>query len=164
MRLLHNIGERINSNYNTRQEILACWDPLSFDGIYLNVYENRDILYKKDVTLFVMGNYVGKDNSFDAGQKLEHYCTWDEIKEMAEEMGMKIGFHSWSHPDLRLLNDDDLKKEVTPPFPMDYFAYPYGHVDDRVERAVREAGYKLAWTVNGGYGNDFRIPRRYLNW
>lgn len=44
-----------------------------------------------------------------------------------------------------------------------YLAYPYGHVDDRVELAARAAGYKAAFSVQPGFNrrdvNPFRIRR-----
>ena len=61
MYLLHNIGKRINSNYNTINEVLNN-DHLSFDGVYQNVWENRNLLIGKDIILFVTGDFVGKDN------------------------------------------------------------------------------------------------------
>jgi hypothetical protein len=63
--LAHNIGNIEHSNYHTRKQILDCPHPIGFDGIYYNVYDNQDVLKNKSGILFVMGNYIGKDNSFD---------------------------------------------------------------------------------------------------
>ena len=71
MRLLHNIGDIRHSNYHTRDQILKSNEPLGFDGIYLNVYENKDILKEKTGVFFVMGNYIGGDNYFDLKFSLE---------------------------------------------------------------------------------------------
>lgn len=42
-------------------------------------------------------------------------------------------------------------------------AYPYGHVDERVERAARKAGYRAAFSVTSGFNrrgvNPFRMRR-----
>jgi hypothetical protein len=165
--LLHNIGERHNSNYNTRDEILKTPidSVLTFDGIYLNVYENHDILLGREVIFFVMGNYIGKDNSFDIGQPFERYCNWKQIREMSERIGAKIGWHTWSHPNLTTIKSDmDVIKEITPPFPMDHFAYPYGDVDDRVARLVKEVGFTTGWSVTQGDDSQFKKRRKYLNW
>lgn len=170
MRLLHNIGDIRHSNYHTREQILRSNEPLGFDGIYLNVYENRDVLKNKTGIFFVMGDYVGKDNSFDLKYvpKLERYCTWEQVHEMCEEFDFEIGWHTWSHPDLRMLNKDQIMKEITPPFPMKYFAYPYGNFNDLVVECVKEAGYERAWSVTQGSRNpedkdhDFKIYRPYL--
>ena len=65
MMLAHNIGTHNHPNYNTREEILACNEPIGFDGIYLNVYENQDVLKDKSGIMFVMGDFMGGDNHFD---------------------------------------------------------------------------------------------------
>ena len=58
MKLLHNIGDINHSNYNTREQVINCSEPLGFDGIYLNVYENQDILKDKTGVFFVMVNFM----------------------------------------------------------------------------------------------------------
>jgi hypothetical protein len=162
--LLHNVttGAKVNSNYNTREEILAARGPLTFDGIYRNVYENRDLLEGKDVTLFVMGSYVGKDNAFDVGMPLERLCDWNEIMELVTDFGCKLGWHTWTHPDLTKVSPEVLKREVTPPFPMERFAYPYGRYNAAVIAAVRAAGFSDAWSVTQGNDTPFQRRRRYL--
>ena len=170
MVLAHNIGDIKHSNYHTRAQIKECYDPIGFDGIYKNVYDNMDVLVNKSGVFFVMGDYVGKDNSFDLDNvpKLENYCTWDEIIEMTKKLDFKIGWHTWSHPDLTKLSNSEVTKEITPPFPMDYFAYPYGIYDDRVIELVKKAGYKMAYSVTQGSTNyydpnhNYKIYRRYL--
>lgn len=164
MILAHNIGDIKHSNYNTREQILNCSDEIGFDGIYLNVYENKDILKNKKGIFFVMGDYVGKDNNFDLKNvpKLEKYCTWEQVKEMSEETGFEIGWHTWSHPDLTTLSREEIIKEITPPFPMKYFAYPYGRYNDLVVDCVKEVGFEDAWSVTQGTGEQFKRIRNYL--
>ena len=170
MRLLHNIGNIRHSNYNTREQVLNSNEPLGFDGIYLNVYENKDILKDKTGIFFVMGNFIGGDNSFDLQYvpKLEKYCTWEQINEMCDEYNFEIGWHTWSHPDLTLLKKDEIIKEITPPFPMKYFAYPYGKFNDLAIECVKEMGYEKAWSVTQGSRNpedkdhNYKIYRPYL--
>lgn len=162
VRLLHNIGSLHHESYNTPEEIQNCTDILTFDGIYSNVYEHKDLLRGKDVILFVMGDCVGKDNSFDDGApQLETYCTWKEVEELVA-MGCKLGWHTWSHPDLTTISEEQLIHEVTPPFPMDYFAYPYGKFNDNVIKAVKEAGFKEAFSVIEGDNSQFQRLRPYL--
>jgi peptidoglycan/xylan/chitin deacetylase (PgdA/CDA1 family) len=170
MVLAHNIGDINHSNYNTRQQIKDCIEPIGFDGIYANVYDNRELLMKKSGIFFVMGDYVGKDNTFDLPNvpQLERYCTWDEIMEMMRLFDFKLGWHTWSHRDLTTLNDSEVIKEITPPFKMDYFAYPYGRFNDRVIELVKDAGYQMAYSVTQGSrdvsdpNHNFKIYRRYL--
>ena len=101
MKLAHCIGTEKHSNYNTRAQILACNDSIGFDGIYLNVYENQDVLEGKSGVMFVMGDYMGKDNSFDLAHvpKLEKYCTIEQVGELCGRYDFEIGWHTWSHPD-----------------------------------------------------------------
>lgn len=163
MILAHQISpNKINSNFNTREEILKSTGPISFDGVYKNVYENRDILKDRDVILFVMGDYVGKDNSFDIKQPLTEMCNWNEIMDLAINHGCKLGWHTWSHPDLTTLSLDEVVKECTPPFKMDYFAYPHGRYNDMIKNIIEDLNYKNAWSVTQGDNTPFALCRHYL--
>ena len=172
MKLAHNIGNHKHSNYHTREVILACQDEIGFDGIYLNVYENKDILTNKSGIMFVMGNYYGKDNSFDLKYvpALETYCTLEQVQELCEEFNFELGWHTWNHPDLTKLSISEMEKEITPPFPCRYFAYPYGIFNDDVVKVVKDAGYERAWSVHQGTLDinepdwQFKIRRDYVSW
>jgi len=164
MKLAHNIGDINHPNYNTRQQILDCQDEIGFDGIYRNVYENQDILDGKSGIFFVMGDYIGKDNSFDLPNvpQLEQYCNLKELNEMCEKYDFELGWHTYSHPDLTKLSREEIMKEVTPPFPMRYFAMPYGRYNDLVIECVKEAGYEKAYSVIETDNTQWTIPRAYL--
>lgn len=165
--LLHNIAPcpqykaEVCANYNTREQVEKTDGVITFDGVYFNVYENKDLLVGREVILFVMGDYVGKDNSFDVGMPREDYCSWDEIVELAKQ-GCKIGWHTRSHRDLTTIEDEDeLVKEIKPPFPMDYFAYPYGRWNDRVIQIVKKY-YKKAYAVDRTDGTEYTLLRSYV--
>lgn len=168
--LLHNLcatkEEKVNSNYNTIDEFAYAEGVCTFDGVYKNVYkfwkERPEAFEKKQFIFFVMGDYVGGDNSFDVGMPHEEYCTWDEVIEIAHALKGEIGWHTWSHPDLCKVDDETLIKEITPPFPMRHFGYPYGRSDARVRAAVEEAGFGLGWSVTDGDGSDYQMLRSYL--
>lgn len=171
-RLLHNITDGINHpNYNSFDEVWNCTDTLTFDGIYKNVLENfRAVGYSSELNrntpiFFVMGDYVGKDNTFDLPNvpKLEKYCNWFEVGWLVGKVGGELGWHTWSHPDLTTLTKEEIIKEITPPFPMKYFAYPYGKYNELVKQCVKEVGYEKAFSVFQTDGDDFSIPRPYLN-
>jgi peptidoglycan/xylan/chitin deacetylase (PgdA/CDA1 family)/GT2 family glycosyltransferase len=86
--------------------------------------------------------------------------------------GVEIGAHSRTHPILTRVPDETLVPEVAGsaqdlaaaglPRPR-LFAYPHGVTDERVCRAVREAGFAAAFTVDAGCvrpGDDpYRLPR-----
>ena len=152
MRLAHNIGTEKHSNYHTREQILACEEPIGFDGVYLNVYENQDVLESKSGIMFVMGNYMGKDNEFDLDYvpKLERYCSLAQVKQLCFTYAFEIGWHTWSHRDLTTLSDKEVIQEITAPFPTKLFRYPYGKYDDRVVELVKKAGYEKAYSTTLG--------------
>lgn len=168
-RLIHNIGEspskahHIKANYNTVEEVRNAEGILTFDGVYKNVYNHRALLKGRHVILFVMGDYIGKDNSFDKGMPLEHYCSLRELNELAE-IGCKMGWHTHTHPDLTTLSKQEILKEVTPPdwFPRKYFAYPYGRFNDLVIDCIRQVGYEEAYSVFNGDDTAFQKRRDYL--
>lgn len=172
MKLAHNIGTHKHSNYHTREEIIACHDEIGFDGIYTNVYENQDVLLGKSGIMFVMGNYFGRDNSFDLQYvpALESYCTLEQVQELCEKYDFELGWHTWSHPDLTKIPKTQLEYEVKAPFPCRYFAYPYGTFNNEVVKAVKDAGYERAWSVHQGTLNStvpdwqFKIKREYVSW
>lgn len=170
MILLHQIGSRLNSNFNTLEEILALPrdTPISFDGIYSSVLDHVEHLVGfTDVTLFFMGKYLGGDNGFDRGQPLSRYCTWSEVLLIRHKLNAKLGYHTWSHRDLTALSDEEVLSEIKLPFGysgVDYFAYPSGKVDARVAKLVQDMGYREAWSVFEGDGSQFQRHRKYLNW
>lgn len=164
-RLLHNIGTEKHSNYNTREEVLACNDILTFDGVYENVFAHLHFIKGKKVILFPMGEFVGADNTFDLPNvpKLERYCDWNKIILIASILKAEIGWHTWNHKDLTTLTKEEIMKEITPPFPMKSFAYPHGKYNDLVIECVKEAGYERAFSVFNTDGTQWTIPRPYLN-
>jgi len=160
--VFHNIGTLKNPNYHTAEQVEKCKGRLTFDGVYLNVYDHRHLLKDRHVILYFMGDYLGKDNSFDKKMPLERLCDMDQLREM-EAMGCILGWHTNSHADLRKLKDEDLEKEVTPPFPMDYFCYPYGEFDGRVVKAVENAGFKFAHALwEKGNNTQYQLTRKMV--
>jgi hypothetical protein len=168
-RVLHNVAPvAYNENYNTPGEInraMESGDRLTFDGVYANVYAHRRALIhaKTKPILFITGDYVGGDNIFDVNMPPEMFASWDQVISMAAHYNCEIGWHSWSHANLTQVNDVELAREVAPPFPMRYFAYPYGAQDARVRKAVSGEGYERAFVVGDGVDADpFQTGRSYL--
>lgn len=168
IKILHNIGDKQTPNYNTRQQVLDCNDVLTFDGVYKNVWENRDVLKGKEVILFIMGDYIGGNNDFDIKAPLngaliypEDYCDWQQICELVT-MGCKLGWHTNSHRDLTKLTREELIEEITPPFSMDYFAMPYGTYNNEVIEIIKQCGYKQAFSVYQTNGTQWTIPRSFI--
>jgi hypothetical protein len=81
--------------------------------------------------------------------------TWQQIRKMVDQ-GLDIGSHSYSHPILTKLNDNELRRELTTSrdsirkqlnIESSAFCYPNGQkidFDERVQAGVYEAGYDFA--------------------
>jgi len=81
--------------------------------------------------------------------------SWPELGRLAGE-GWEIGSHTCSHPRLSSLSEAEISHELEASRaeverrlnrPCETLAYPYGDYDQRVVRAVRAAGYRLAATA-----------------
>lgn len=171
VRLLHNVGYTPNNeNYNTPEEInaaIARGDRLTFDGVYSNVIAYaREIDWascKEPPILFVSG-FQGQGNDFDKNMPREFFATWDLLMRFVADYPVELGWHSLTHLNLtKVSSDQSLLDEIVPPFPMKYFAYPYGAHDNRVRNVVKAAGYEKAFAVGHGDDSDpFQITRAYL--
>jgi len=88
---------------------------------------------------------------------------WDQIREMAR-LGMTIGAHTLTHPNLPNAGLDDATAEITGSkqrledvlgAPVTMFSYPNGgaerHYTPELQRVVRTAGYDAATTSRNGF-------------
>ena len=100
-------------------------------------------------------------------------ATEEELREAARLPGIALGSHTWTHFDLRTLTGKELEEElgtslawlrerfeVTVP----WLSYPYGAYSASVEEAAREAGYRAAVRIDGGWlpwrrRGEFSLPR-----
>jgi peptidoglycan/xylan/chitin deacetylase (PgdA/CDA1 family) len=137
---------------------------ITMDDGYKSVYEVAYPILKKygfTATLFIYTNFVGVS-------KLA--ITWDQLKEMKAD-GFSIGSHTIYHSDLTMPKDGETeadwmarinkelhgsKKIIDKKLRQDTYllAYPYGKYDQRSIKIAKEAGYKIAMSVQRG-GNAF---------
>lgn len=96
------------------------------------------------------------------------------VRRMADD-GHEFGNHSYTHPDLTQVSDDDVHQELyrtdeavtrlaaRRAFP--WFRPPYDAVDARVSRIAREEGYRLIQrnAVDGGHWNGETTPESVLS-
>ncbi len=94
------------------------------------------------------------------------FLTAGQIREL-DRAGMDVGDHTAHHVDLRLLTASELQTETAGSrrtleavlgHPVYYFAYPFGAFNDRVVRAVRAAGFTMAYSTAGGTTETTAAP------
>ena len=98
--------------------------------------------------------------------------TWNDARELVR-LGMTVGSHTVSHPNLSLLDRDELHSEFTSSrrlierecqMPCQHLCYPHGFYSDAVCDVARQAGYFSAVTAdgpgwNGPETDPFRLGR-----
>lgn len=101
------------------------------------------------------------------------FMNWDQVRQAAAG-GMEIGSHTVSHPILSRisaeqvqmeLNDARYRIEAELGREISTFAYPNGQARDfspEIVSAVRDAGYKLAFTLVNGMNEYDRLPQDRL--
>lgn len=91
-------------------------------------------------------------------------ATEPQLRAAEQAEGIGLASHTWSHPNLTRLEDDELIRELRQPLAwlrerfrgvVPWVSYPYGLTSERVQAATAEAGYEGALLVTGGW-----LPRR----
>jgi len=126
-------------------------------------------------TMFLVSSLVGREDVWTRNSNPDGVAypllDAEEILDM-QRQGVSFQSHSCSHPSLPALDDDQLARELVESraalqqllgHPVDYLAYPFGHVDERVVTATRRAGYRAAFSTQPGFNrldvDRFRIRR-----
>lgn len=125
-------------------------------------------------TVFVVAGMLGEENSWEhrGGPRPRlRLLRADGVREVAER-GMEVGSHTMSHPRLSGLSPETLVHEVSESrrriseivgTQVEGFCYPYGDLDARAVRAVREAGYVYACATKSRVeGNVYDWPRTFV--
>jgi peptidoglycan/xylan/chitin deacetylase (PgdA/CDA1 family) len=151
---------------------------LTFDDGFRDVRLNAlPVLERRrwPFTVFLVSDLVGKEDFWTRASNPDGVTypllNLEEILDM-QRRGVSFHSHSCGHLSLPTLNDEQLASELVESRttlqrmlgrPVDYFAYPFGHLDERVVAATRSAGYRAAFSTQPGFNrNDvdrFRIRR-----
>ncbi len=124
---------------------------ITLDDGYKDNYTNAfSILkeFKMKATMFIIADYLDGDV----------YVLPSQVKEMSD-YGIDIEDHTLTHKELSTLNYDGQLKEVKESKiklenitgkKINFIAYPSGSYNDETLKAVKEAGYSMAFTVKKG--------------
>ncbi len=144
--------KRLHDALQKGEAISDKWVVLTIDDSFKSFYENGLPLFKEYNYPFTLFVYVQGT--------VEHYgdfMSWDEIKESAEYG--EIGFHSYGHPHLVSLSDQEIKQDTEKGLAImqeklgykpKYYAYPYGEYDDRVRQNLERFDFDLIINQNAG--------------
>lgn len=102
-------------------------------------------------------------------------ATMKQLVSAAAVEGVTLAPHSWSHPNMAMLSDEDAEEELRRPLEwlrehfdedlvLPWIAWPYGRHSDAVCRMAGEVGYQAGLRVDGTWLPDrvvdpFRLPR-----
>ena len=137
---------------------------ITMDDGYRSVYKIAYPILSKygfTATLFIYTDFVGVSKMA---------ITWNQLKEMRAK-GFTIGSHTIYHSDLTQPKDGETEQEFNSRVKQELFgskkiidrklrqdtyllAYPFGRYDQKSIQMARDAGYKVAMSVNRG-GNAF---------
>ena len=141
---------------------------LTFDDGIASIHENALTLLREEgaaATLFLVTDAVGRDNRWPGmpeSAPTMPMMNWEQLEEL-RAAGWAIEAHTGSHPDLRSLADDEIRRqlELANAALADHlghrptiFAYPYGFWDERVEAVVSKY-YRFSLTTDMK-----RLPRQ----
>lgn len=169
----------IIEEYNIPITIFVTTKPV-ISGNYWWEYVQKIYGYKKIEELKKSPYNVFKDNisSLESSQLLQRSSINEtELTRLIQHPLVNIQSHTVTHPILTNCDDDVLKYELTESKKyleeishnsIYALSYPNGNVGEREVLAVKQAGYKLAFTtraetIDVAHTNIFLIPRMAMN-
>ncbi|GAA2603629.1 polysaccharide deacetylase family protein [Streptomyces tubercidicus] len=94
----------------------------------------------------------------------EYASRYPGTVETLRKTGPYVGNHTWSHPHLPQLSEQDMRTEITEGIPSTLLRPPYGDLGERETRVASELGYRMCtWTIDpldwdGPGGLPDRVP------
>ena len=139
---------------------------ITFDDGFQDTFENAVPVLRGfgfTATFFLVSQLMGRSSAWmeREGYPSAHLMNWANARELLRD-GFVLGSHSKTHPSLKLLEDaaicdeiDGSKRDLEDQLgvPIRYFAYPYGHLDDRARDVVERSGYVAACSTQSGFNN-----------
>jgi peptidoglycan/xylan/chitin deacetylase (PgdA/CDA1 family) len=155
------------------QAILITFDD-GFRGVYdyaLPVLEEL----KWPFTVFLVSDLIGAydewTRSSNPSGRIYPLLNLGHIKNM-QQRGVCFQSHTRTHPSLPTLDDKQLVDQLSGSrisltkllgHEVEYIAYPFGHLDERVKTATEAAGYRAGFSTQPGFNRQgvdrFKIRR-----
>jgi len=146
---------------------------ITFDDADASIYHHAfPILtdYGFTATVFVISDYVGKLNSWDAnlGGIYSRHLSWEQIIELSG-VGWEIGSHTATHRDLLGLSPDELTIELQSSRAaieskiarqIHFISYPFNRFDQRIISLAQQAGYSGGCALSVNKNFNF-VPERF---
>jgi peptidoglycan/xylan/chitin deacetylase (PgdA/CDA1 family) len=148
---------------------------LTFDDGNISVYDTVHPILQRHgftATLFVYGSAIGNQG----------HMSWEQLKEL-HSLGYEVGSHTVTHANLTKFDEGesleayqariveeltDSKTQIENAIgePITALAYPYGNYDEFVMAAARDAGYRVAFSIDRGAADErsdaWRLPRQMV--
>jgi len=137
---------------------------ITFDGVYKDVWKYAVPVLQHfgyPFELFIIGQTIGKDNSFDTVEPHAEFADIETLQKMVKSGG-RLQWHSWSHARLAGTTDPAVyEKELTVPEDLRslcpegfrWYAYPHGE-RDAAYRAQIESRFSGALACDDGNDAD----------
>ena len=136
---------------------------LTFDDGYVDNYTYAFPILKefgfKSVIYLVSNRTYNKWDVDLTNEKKFYMMDLPMLKEMRDSKIIEFGGHTLSHPRLSELDDVEMSKEIIEDkkltesklnIKLNSFAYPYGDLDERAKKIVKECGYKFGVATDSG--------------
>jgi peptidoglycan/xylan/chitin deacetylase (PgdA/CDA1 family) len=134
---------------HTQRPIIITFDDAD-ESVFLHAFPILKS-YNFTATVFIISNYVGKQNTWDAnlGGGYSRHLNWDQIMELSGA-GWEIGSHTARHRDLLHLSSVEVKEELQSSkeiierrinLPIHFLAYPFSRYDRRIISIAQQIGY-----------------------
>ena len=144
---------------------------ITFDDGFADNYENAFPVLQEcgfPATLFVVSRLVGCSNEWmqKNGFPRRELLGWNALREMSSN-GINVGSHTITHPSLTDIKTEFARDEIANSKveleselgePVSFFAYPYGLLNEQVEKLVVEAGYIGACSTRSGFNSEHANP------
>jgi peptidoglycan/xylan/chitin deacetylase (PgdA/CDA1 family) len=136
------------------------WDILADrEGGSISDVRRNYALYELSGNRKAVLEWAGMDAEHDS-HTLPRIANHAELAAAAADSNLTLASHTWSHPDLTAIAEDELESELSSSLAWlrEHFdcvapllSYPYGRSNDAVESTALNTGYDAAFRVEGGW-------------